>query len=312
MQYFESIERAALRGAYLAIGSFDGLHRGHRHLLTKMAQAAQEDGAPAAVLTFFPHPRTVFGPATAPPFRYLIPMEERLRRLREFPLDAIIFQPFTPEFSRISAAEFLASLKTKLGLRSLWCGPGFSFGHRREGNVAYLTEQSLASNFSVYVVPPLTDPGGPISSTRIRQALSTGDVVRAADLLGRKFSVSGTVIHGAGRGRTMGFPTANLELWPELSVPAYGIYATVVLHDGWRHTGATSIGVRPTFPNENIHPATIETHLLDFDGDLYGSTLQLEFVARLREERRFPDKDALCDQMRIDVAQTRRFLQEES
>jgi riboflavin kinase/FMN adenylyltransferase len=312
MQYFESIERAALRGGYLAIGSFDGLHRGHRHLIAKMTQAAREDGAPAAVITFFPHPRTVLGPASAPPFRYLLTLEERLRLLREFPLDAVILQPFTPDFSRISAAEFLVSLKERLGLRALWCGPGFSFGHRREGTVAYLTEQSRASNFSLYVVPPLADPGGPISSTRIRQALSAGDVVRAADLLGRKFSVSGTVVHGAGRGRMMGFPTANLTPWPELAVPAYGIYATVVLHDGRRHAGATSIGVRPTFANGSVHPATIETHLLDFDGDLYGATLQLEFVARLREEQRFPDKDALCEQMRIDIAQTRRFMQEES
>jgi riboflavin kinase/FMN adenylyltransferase len=320
MQYFESVERAALRGAYLAIGSFDGLHRGHRHLLDKMTKAALEDGAPAAVMTFFPHPRVVLGQASrpgarrddGPPFRYLIPLEERLRLLGEFPLDAVIVQPFTPEFSQVRAADFLSTLKNRLGLRALWCGPNFSLGYRREGTVTYLTEKSAALDFSLYVVPPLADASGPIASNRIRQALSGGDVVGAAELLGRLFSISGKVVHGKGRGRTLGFPTANLDLWPELALPAYGIYAGWVTHAGRRYAGATSIGVRPTFENGTAHEATVETHLLDFDGDLYGATLQLEFVARLREEIRFPNTDALCDQMKQDVAQTRRLLQEET
>jgi riboflavin kinase/FMN adenylyltransferase len=312
MQTFESIEDAALRGVYLAIGSFDGLHRGHRHLLGKMTQAAQEDHAPAVALTFYPHPRVVPGQVSSPPFRYLIPLEERLRLLRGFPLDAVIVQSFTSAFARITAADFLSTLKTRLDLRSLWCGPSFSLGHRREGSIAYLTEKSLALGFSLYVVPPLADAAGPITSNRIRQALSAGDVVQAAELLGRRFSVSGTVVHGMGRGRSLGFPTANLDLWPELAVPAYGIYACWVSHAGRRYSGATSIGVRPTFANGTAHEATMETHLLDFDGDLYGATLQLEFVARLREEIRFPNPDALREQMRKDVAQTRRILQEGS
>jgi riboflavin kinase/FMN adenylyltransferase len=310
MQYFESIERAALREVYLAIGSFDGLHRGHRHLLEKMTRSAQKDGAPAVVLTFFPHPRVVLGQASTPPFRYLIPLEERLRLLGELPLEAVIVQPFTSAFSQIPAADFLSTLKTRLGLRSLWCGPSFSIGKGREGNVAYLVEKAAAQDFSLHVVPPLTDAAGPIASNRIRQALSTGDVVQAAGLLGRRFAVSGTVVHGMGRGRSMGFPTANLELWPELSVPAFGIYAVWVYLAGRRFAGATSIGVRPTFANGTLHDATVETHLLDFDGDLYGATLQVEFVARLREEIRFPNTDALREQMKKDVAQTRRILQE--
>jgi riboflavin kinase/FMN adenylyltransferase len=320
MQSFDSLEQAALRGAYLAIGSFDGLHLGHRDLLVKMTQAAQEDGAPAAVLTFFPHPRAVLGQPSrleahrddGPPFRYLTPLEERLRLLREFALDAVIVQPFTAAFSQIPAADFLAALKARLGLRSLWCGPNFSLGKGREGNVAYLTEKSVALGFSLYVVPPLADSSGPISSNRVRQALSTGDVVLAAGLLGRRFAVSGTVVHGKGRGRSLGFPTANLDLWPELALPAYGIYAARVTHAGRRYAGATSIGVRPTFANGTAHEATVETHLLDFDGDLYGATLELEFAARLREEIRFPNADALCEQMKQDVAQTRRILQEVS
>jgi riboflavin kinase/FMN adenylyltransferase len=312
MQTFESIEDAALRGVYLAIGSFDGLHRGHRHLLGKMTRAAREDHAPAVALTFFPHPRVAPGQVSSPPFRYLIPLVERLRLLREFPLDAVIVQPFTPAFARTTAADFLSILKVRLGLRSLWCGPSFSLGHRREGSVAYLTEKSIALGFSLYVVPPLTDAAGPITSNRIRQALSEGNVVQAAQLLGRRFAVSGTVVHGMGRGRSLGFPTANLGFWPELAVPADGIYAGWVSHAGRRYAGATSIGVRPTFANGTTHEATVETHLLDFDGDLYGATLSLEFVTRLREEIRFPNPDALREQMMKDVAQTRRILQEGS
>ncbi len=311
MQTFDSLEQAALRGAYLAIGSFDGLHRGHRDLLEKMTRSAQENGAPATVLTFFPHPRVVLGQPSTQPFRYLMPLEERLRFLRMLPLDAIIVQPFTYAFSQTSAADFLSTLKTRLGLRSLWCGPNFSLGKGREGNVAYLTGESAALGFSLCVVPPLSDPSGPISSNRVRQALSTGDVVQAAELLGRRFSVSGTVVHGKGRGRALGFPTANLDLWPDLALPAFGIYATRVIYNGRRYAGATSIGIRPTFENGTAHEATVETYLLDFDGDLYGATLLLEFVARLREEIRFPNTDALCDQMKQDVTQTRHILQEE-
>jgi riboflavin kinase/FMN adenylyltransferase len=312
MQYFESIDSAALRGVYLTVGSFDGLHRGHLHLLEKMTQAALEDGAAPVVLTFYPHPKAVLrSAADSPPFRYLIPLEERLALLRALPLEAIVLQPFDPAFYRISAAEFLQTLKNRLGLRSLWCGPSFSLGFQREGNVAYLTEKSVALGFSLYVIPPLDQSGGPISSSRIRQALAEGDPRLAADLLGRRFSLSGTVIHGAGRGRKMGTPTANLDLWPEIAIPAYGVYAVWAVAAGRRYAGVTSIGIRPTFENGSAHAATVETHLLDFNGDIYGSILQVEFVERLRGEEKFPDMDSLRGQMARDIERARRVLEEE-
>lgn len=312
MRQFDSIDSAALRGVYLAVGSFDGVHRGHRHILEKMTQAAEEDHAPPVVLTFFPHPRAVLGAPAAPPFRYLTTLDDRLALLRALPLEAVILQPFDLAFSRITAAEFLQTLTTRLGLRSLWCGPGFSLGFQREGNVAYLTEKSLALGFSLYVVPPLTDPEGPISSTRIRTALAGGEMAKAAGLLGRRFALSGTVVRGVGRGRKMATPTANLELWPEIAIPAHGVYATWAVRAGKRSPSVTSIGVRPTFENGTAHEATVETHLLDFDGDLYGSILRVEFAARLREEKKFPDMDALRTQMAKDIGQARRILREES
>ncbi len=308
MQRIYAIDEAALRGAYLAVGSFDGVHRGHRCLLEKMIAAAREDGAPSVVLTFFPHPRAVLGSS---PFRYLAPLEERLKLLEQLSLDAVIPQTFDRTFSEIPVAAFLQSLKIHLGLRSLWCGPSFSIGYRREGTVDYLTNHSIESGYALYVVPPLTDAEGPVSSSRIRAALAQGDTVKAAALLGRRFTLSGKVIHGAGRGRKLSVPTANLEIWTEMVLPAHGVYATWAVLEGKRRQSVTSIGVRPTFADGNPPTVTVETHILDFDGDLYGATLEVEFVRRLREERRYPDLDSLALQMTEDIDQTRRVLREE-
>ncbi|MBN1439193.1 MAG: riboflavin biosynthesis protein RibF [Anaerolineales bacterium] len=313
MQYFESIDGAALQGAYLAPGSFDGLHRGHRRLLDRMLEAAARAGAPPAVLTFFPHPRAVLRPPGEPAaIRYLMPLEERLALLRTLPLEALILQPFDAAFSRIGAAEFLRMLQTRLGLRGLWCGPSFAVGCRREGDVAYLTGQSGAFGFALHVVPPLEHRGRPVSSSWIREALAQGDLRLAADLLGRRFTLSGTVVHGAGRGRCLGMPTANIALRPEIVIPAYGVYATRAETAGARHPAVTSVGLRPTFVNASVHAATVETHLLDFDGDLYGSDLRVEFVERLREERKFADADSLRRQMASDAARARGLLREET
>jgi riboflavin kinase/FMN adenylyltransferase len=309
MQRIHSIEDAALHGAYLAVGSFDGLHRGHRYLLETMARAAGEDGAPSAVVTFFPHPRAVLGSG---PFRYLSALEERVALLEQIPLDAVVLQTFDRPFSEISAAAFLQSLKTRLGLRSLWCGPGFTVGRGREGTVEYLANHSIEWGYSLYVVPPLTDPDGPISSSRVRESLALGDVAKAAVFLGRRYSVSGKVVHGAGRGRKLSVPTANLEIWPEKVLPADGVYAAWVVRDGKRTMSATSVGVRPTFSDAGAPAVTVEAHLLDFDADLYGSMLTVEFVRRLREERRYPDGDSLGRQMTEDIDQTRRVLREEA
>jgi riboflavin kinase / FMN adenylyltransferase len=308
MQRIYAIDEAALRGAYLAVGSFDGVHRGHRCLLEKMIAAAREDGAPSVVLTFFPHPRTVLGSS---PFRYLAPLEERLALLEQLSLDAVILQTFDRAFSEIPVEAFLRSLKTHLGLRSLWCGPSFSVGYRREGNVDYLTNHSMDGGYALNIVQPLTDAEGPVSSSRIRAALAQGDAEKAAVLLGRRFALSGKVIHGAGRGRKLSVPTANLEIWTEMVLPAHGVYATWAVFEGKRRQSVTSIGVRPTFADGNPPTVTVETHILDFDGDLYGAALEVEFVRRLREERRYPDLDSLTRQMTEDIDRTRRVLREE-
>jgi riboflavin kinase/FMN adenylyltransferase len=313
MRYFESIDHAGLRGAYVSVGSFDGVHRGHRYLLEKMIQAAGEDGAPSAAVTFFPHPRIVLGPPDAArSFRYLTTLGERLSLLRGLPLDALILQPFDATFAQTSAARFLQILRENLGMRSFWCSPSFSFGHGREGDVAYLTEKSLILGFSLYVVPPLTDSSGAITSSRIRRALAEGEVAVAAGMLGRPFALSGTVVHGVGRGRRMSTPTANLDLPPEIMLPVSGVYATWAFPAAGRAASVTSIGVRPTFADTDRRGTTVETHILDFDGDLYGSTLRVEFAARLRSERRFAGMADLHEQMDKDILRARRLLQEGS
>lgn len=308
MQRILSIGDAALRGAYLAVGSFDGLHRGHRSLLENMAGAAREDGAPSVVLTFFPHPRSVLGSA---PFRYLATLEERLALLEQIPIDVLILQTFDRSFSEIPAEAFLGLLQSHLGLRALWCGPSFSVGYRREGTVEYLANHSIERGYALYVVPPLTNSDGPISSSRIRDALARGNSAKAAVLLGRRYALSGKVVHGAGRGRKLSMPTANLDIWPEMVLPAHGVYATWAVREGKRWMSATSIGIRPTFSDGRPPFVTVETHLLDFDGDLYGTAMKLEFVRRLREERRYPDSDSLTRQMTEDLEHARRILREE-
>ncbi len=299
------------QGAYLAVGSFDGVHRGHRNLLGQMLQSAQEDHAPALAVTLFPHPRSIAAiHPDAEAFRYLTTLEERRALLESIGLDAVITQPFDAAFSHLRASEFLGSLKDHFGMRALWCGPGFTFGFQREGNIPYLAQQSVPMGFMAYIIPPLMDGGEPVSSSRIRRALAEGDLESAAQLLGRPFALSGRVVHGAGRGRSLGYPTANLSPWPEIVVPARGIYATFARLPDGRRESVTSIGVRPTFAAGGMPETIIETHLLDFEGDLYESSLQLEFRARLRDEQRFESAAALRGQIRRDIEQARVILQE--
>lgn len=311
MQRMEFSEQTAWKGAYVTVGSFDGVHRGHRHLLVQMVRAAQEDHAPAVVLTFFPHPRTVWNrEPDSPPFHYLTTLNARVGLLESTGLDAVITLRFDPAFARTPAAEFLEMLRQRLGMRALWCGPGFTFGHQREGDVAFLTQHSVAMGFMTYVLPPLLEGGEPVSSTRVRRTLAEGDTRSAARLLGRPYSLGGRVIQGAGRGRGIGFPTANLEPWEEIVVPGSGIYTTMVTHQGRRYPSVTSIGIRPTFA-ENNPATTIETYVIGFSGDLYGADLVLEFRSRLRGEQRFDGVDALRVQIQKDVEQARLILQEE-
>ena len=291
-----------MRGATLALGNFDGVHRGHAHLLAS-AHAARPD-APLAALTFEPHPRELFRPDD-PPFRLCLP-STRAEALGALGVQHVIEVAFDRAFSLLTADQFITDvLHSAVGAVHLACGPDFAFGHRRGGDVALLATRAEALGMGLTLVPPLADASGPISSTRIRRALQDGYPERATDDLGRPWSIRGIVSHGDARGRTIGFPTANIALGSQLE-PARGVYAVTVPIDGAIVAGVANIGRRPTVVDGAI--SRVEAHLFDYAGDLYGRELDVSLHAFLRSERRFAGLEELRAQIALDAAEARRLL----
>jgi riboflavin kinase/FMN adenylyltransferase len=289
--------------AVATIGSFDGVHRGHRHLIEQVRQSAGRLQAASVVITFFPHPSVVLG--RAQPF-YLTSPEEKLVQINQTGADLLIELPFTRETAATRAAAFVDQLVAHLRLRELWIGHDFALGYQREGTPEYLAQLGQTRGFTVHTLAPLTNDGEVISSSAIRAALRAGDVAHAARLLGRPFRVSGRVVAGDGRGKTIGVPTANLDVWPEHALPADGVYACRAWVGHLPHAAAVNIGTRPTVTDQTRR--TVEAHLLDFDKDLYGLNLALDFVARLRGEQKFAGVPELVAQITTDVAHTREIL----
>ena len=293
----------------VAIGNFDGVHRGHQALLEEARARARRRGGPSAVLTFAPHPARLFAPAKAPPL--IMSLERRLELFAEAGIDVAIVEAFTPAFAAIEADEFVRRvLAQDLAAGDLVVGYDFSFGRGRAGNVARLAALGAELGLGVAVIPPVTIDGIPCSSTRVRELCAEGDVRRAAALLSRPVEIEGRVVRGAARGRTLGFPTANVVPEGEL-VPKLGIYAARTRfldgpEAGAVHQTALSIGRNPTFTGPGTGtPVTVEAHLLDFDGDLYDRRVRLELLDRLRDEQRFESIDALIAQIHADVAAVR-------
>jgi riboflavin kinase/FMN adenylyltransferase len=305
MQTFSSIENINLQNSWLTIGIFDGVHRGHQEILRRLVSGAHEEGSPAVVLTFTPHPAVVLGGKTD--FKCLTTPDERVELLESFGVDAVITQTFDRLLANQTAEEFMRRLARTLGLRCLFVGYDAALGRGREGDAARLTEIGKELGYTVQIVPPLKDEAGILSSTRIRAAVAAGNITAAASDLGRYFFVTGPVIHGDGRGRTINIPTANIQVPAGRLIPANGIYATWAWVDGEKYSAATSIGVRPTFtPNESV--SHVEAHILDFKKDLYGQEVKLEFVEYLRSEEKFPSVEALLEQIQRDIEKTREIL----
>ncbi len=284
----------------IAIGSFDGVHRGHQALLQRMVARARETGMRAAALTFFPHPRRVL--RTLPPRFYLTTLDERVRLLAAQGIDLVITHPFDDEVRHVRAADFVDQLLTTLDMKELW-GGNFALGYRREGDVPFLRHQGELKGFTVETLDePVLFNGEIVSSRRVRAALGAGELDEATACLGRYFCVRGPVVKGDQRGRTIGFPTANVAVWDELLLPANGVYATYIWVRGERRLAATNVGVRPTVDGLKL---TVEAHILDFDADIYGEDVRLEFVRRVRPEMKFAGLDALKAQIAADVAEVR-------
>jgi riboflavin kinase/FMN adenylyltransferase len=293
---------AAARGATIALGNFDGAHLGHAAVV-RAAHAARPDRK-LGVLTFEPHPRAFFRPQD-PPFRLTLPAE-RAEALAALGVDTLFELPFDADFSHLTGAQFIEQvLHAGLGAVNLACGADFAFGYRRSGDIALLATRAEALGIGLTIVPPVTDPQGPISSTRIRRLLQDGYPERAAALLGRPHTIRGEVIHGDARGRTIGFPTANILLGAHLE-PARGVYAiTARLPSGETLSGVANIGQRPTVGGT---ASRLEANLFDFAGDLYGQDLTIALHHFIREEKKFPSFEALTTQIAQDAITARTLL----
>jgi riboflavin kinase / FMN adenylyltransferase len=303
----------ALTNAVVTSGTFDGVHRGHQRILARLRQVADAVGGPAVVITYWPHPRLVLGPPPSHPelleLQLLNTLEERIARLAEFGVDYLLVMPFTREFASWSSEQYIQELLLKtVGTKHLVIGYDHRFGKNREGGFDYLTQHAARYGFTVEEIPRQDVDAVGVSSTRIRRALRGGDVATATAYLGYPYPVTGRVVTGQQLGRTIGYPTANLDVPEKLKlVPAQGIYAVwCTTAAGTRHPGMLSIGVRPTIGAGLAQ--TIEVNLLDFSGDLYGQLLTLEFVAWLRGEEKYDGLAALTAQLALDARATRAAL----
>ena len=288
----------------VAIGVFDGVHRGHQVLLAHARAQARAVGVPAVVLTFDPHPSEVVHPQYPTPL--LCPLAHRVERLLQHGADIVVVQPFTEAFARLSAERFITQiLLEQLHAQVVVVGEDFRFGHKQQGTVALLKQ---VGQFEVIAVPPVSDETGErISSTRIRQLVQAGKLQEAAQLLTEPLYWAGVVIRGESRGQTLGYPTANLVPLGRLIRPPEGVYACRAHLEGKQYSAAVSVGTPPMFPHS---PPMVEAYLIDFPPrPLYGCVIALQFLQRLRPQRKFESLDALVEQMTLDVEQTRKVCE---
>jgi riboflavin kinase/FMN adenylyltransferase len=292
-------------GSVLALGTFDGLHLGHQRVIASSVARAREIECRSVVVTFDPHPLEVLRPSSEPVL--LTTLDERLALLSNLGVDVALVLRFDVAFSRTPAQEWLDNiLGRRMAARAVFVGASYTFGYRREGTVERLAEWGQSHGVEVHLVPAVLVMGEPVSSSRVRGALREGLVDEAARLLGRYYALTGRVVRGEGRGRTLGYPTANLQVGsPRKIIPARGVYATIAEVGGRRYGGATNIGIRPTF---GASAASIETHLLEDAALRVDEPMTLSFVRRIREERKFPGPEALAQQIGTDVAQVRELL----
>ncbi|PKN06610.1 MAG: hypothetical protein CVU72_03635 [Deltaproteobacteria bacterium HGW-Deltaproteobacteria-7] len=306
MIVFKGIENITedFRGSFVTIGNFDGVHLSHQFICRKLAQEAKNAGAKSLVITFDPHPKMIIHPGIRP-FYLITTLEEKLKLLENCGIDGTLVIPFTMDYSRITAEEFVHGfLGQKLAIKKIIIGHDYTFGHDKKGNSDYLISSGREMGFAVEVVDAVKKGEDIISSTLIRKFIVRGDFKAATDLLGRFYNIAGIVVSGKGRGVGLGFPTANIEPEKEL-LPPSGIYAAFVEVEGKRFMAALNIGEKPTFGDYTF---TFEVFLLDFSGDLRGKRLNTEFVEKLRDIVKYDNPEMLKKQIAADVEKARSIL----
>ncbi len=293
-----------LENPVLTIGNFDGVHKGHLALFSKVQEIASDINGNSIVMTFDPHPIKVLSNGNGPPL--ITPIQQKLRLIKQAGIDIILCLPFTKEFATISAEDFVSHiLVKKIGVKYIIVGYDYTFGRNRYGNIDFLKKMGNRFGFNVIVVGPVSINGIIVSSTRIRNLVQEGNLEQAKILLGRNYQVCGTVVKGKNRGaRLLGFPTANLKLIDELT-PKIGVYAVKVIIDNNVYNGVANIGHNPTFGNGAF---SVETHIIGFNGDLLGKEIRVEFIKRLRDEKKFDNPEDLAKQISRDIEDAKKIL----
>jgi len=291
------------RDSLITIGVFDGVHLGHKHLVSQLKELAGQQGLCSVVVTFDKHPQEILTPHSQPPF--LTDAAEKAELLRKEGPDAVIVLNFTPELSHLSARQFLVLLQKRLRLKGLVVGPDFALGRGGEGNIAVLRNLGSEMGFSVTVIPGVKNNGDIVSSTAIRKAMAAGEMAKVSRLMGRPFSLHGKVIHGKGRGSGLGFPTVNLDILSGQALPPDGVYATRAHLGEHSYHSVTNVGTNPTF---GINERSIEAYLLDFRDDLYEQEVKIDFIRKIRDEIKFSSPDELVKQIFKDIKESREIL----
>ena len=303
MSFRETLSRVRPgKETVVTVGVFDGVHEGHRHLLRQVVEAADGSHIPT-VVTFSNRPITVLDPGTEP--SYLTTVDERVDLIKQQGIELVVCLEFTLELAQVTAEAFAKLLADSLRMKGLVLGPDSALGRNRQGDFPFMEKQGEELGFWVRPVEPLEIQGQAVQSRRIRAAVADGNMSICPKLLGRNHHLSGTVVVGDQRGRTLGFPTANIEIDDQLLLPGDGIYATWAMIDGKRHKSATSIGIRPTF---GLTQRLVEVYVMDFSDDLYGKIVDVEFIKKVRDQEKFDGLEALITQIKRDVEDCRQVL----
>lgn len=305
MQHLRTLESISLPDSQITIGTYDGVHIGHLAIINPMVEQAHQRGVPAAVITFYPHPAIVLKGIKEPV--YLTAPEERAEILAGTGVDFVITLKFDQNLAAMTSEAFMRLIHSHLRMKKLWVGYDFALGRDRLGDISNLQKLGHSLGYQVNVIPQVNINHEPVSSRLIRCLLEEGNITEASQKLGRLYSIQGKVVHGSGRGKDLGFSTANLDIWPEKLIPASGVYATWAWLDNRKYQSVTSVGYNPTFHDLLAKPR-VEVYLLDFNQNIYGKELRVEFVQYLRPENRYSSVSDLQDQIAIDIINSREVL----